>query len=47
MEIANRFSFNLRKANIEKDRKGIKTGAAINLAKKILRLICYIAINDQ
>lgn len=36
MKIANRFSFDSVKANIEKEQKGFKVGTAVNSAKKFL-----------
>lgn len=36
MKIANRFSFDSVKANIEKEQKGFKVGRAVNSAKKFL-----------
>lgn len=36
MKIANRFTFDSVKANIEKEQKGFKVGTAVNLAKKFL-----------
>lgn len=39
MEIANRFSFDSVKANIEKRQKGFEVGTTINLSKKFLLLL--------